>query len=125
MGYWTIGVGHLLGSSPRMSTITDDECDALYQFDVRLAEARVRSLVPQFLTLTDARQRALVNMSFNRGDHLTHSATILPAIQRAAVSGNELDWQQVPLAIAGSEWARQVKGRAVRIGQMLASGVDP
>src|SRR6185369_966543 len=124
MGYWTVGVGHLLGSSPRMSRITDDECDALLEYDIRLAEVRARSVVPDFLTMSDARQRALCNMSFNRGEHLARSTTIVPAIAKAAKSGLESDWQLVPAAIAGSEWAQQVKARAVRLGQMFATGTD-
>lgn len=123
-GFWTIGVGHLLGSSPRMSSITDDECDALYQWDIGWAEQLARTVVPQFDELADVRQRALVNMAFNRGDHLVHSTTILPAIKKAAASKLESDWTLLPGIIAASPWAKQVGARAVRLGRMLSTGTD-
>lgn len=118
LGYWTIGVGHLLGSSPRMSTITDEECDALLTVDIAEAEAAARRLVPSFDALTDERQRALVNMVLNRGEQrMRDSSRIMPAILDAATTG---DWSKVPEAIAGSQWAGQVGRRATRLGEMLA-----
>jgi lysozyme len=116
---YTIGVGHLLGTMPRMLDITDDECDALYFFDVRLAESIARSCVPGFGSLGDVRQRALVNMAFNRGGHMKDSKTITPAINAAAADG---DWDQVILAIAASPWAAEIGDRSTRLGQMLAMG---
>jgi len=123
-GYWTIGVGHLLGGSPRMSSITDDECDALLERDIQHAEKLARSLVPEFDTMADARQRALVNMAFNRGGHLASSTKILPAIRLAAQTQLETDWSQVPTSMAGSTWAKQVGARAARLGKMFATGLD-
>jgi GH24 family phage-related lysozyme (muramidase) len=116
---WTIGIGHLLGSSPRMSNITDDECDALYAFDARHAESIARSCVSAFDSLGDVRQRALVNMAFNRGNHMKESKTITPAINAAAADG---DWEPVELAIAASPWAAQIGDRATRISMMLVQG---
>ena len=120
-GLYTIGVGHLVGSIPRILDVTDAECDALYFFDVRIAEAIARSSVPAFDTLDDVRQRALVNMAFNRGGHMKESTTITPAINAAAADG---DWNQVTLAIAASPWAAEVGDRAERLAQMLAIGAE-
>lgn len=119
-GLWTIGVGHLLGHNQRMSNITFAEAQALLDLDISIAEALARKLVPEFDTLTDDRQRALVNMAFNRGNNLATSSTILPAIQAAAQSQNEADWAKVPDAIKGTQWATQVGARADRLGQMFA-----
>jgi len=122
---WTIGVGHLLGSSPRMSSITDAECDALLDYDIDTAVRLARSLlVIGFDDMTDARQRALVNMAFNRGNHLTQSTRIMPAVRLAAQTGRPSDWCGVERAIAGTPWAIQVGERAARLGQMFASGSD-
>lgn len=121
-GFWTIGVGHLLGSRQRMSDITEREALALLEVDIEDAEALARSLVDQFDNMNDARQRALVNMAFNRGSHLTTSAKILPAIQRAALSNSVVDWAAVRDAIDGTPWAQQVGKRAERLAAMFATG---
>lgn len=118
-GFYTIGVGHLIGAIPRILDLTDDECDALYFFDVRTAESLARSCVPAFDILGDVRQRALVNMAFNRGGHMKDSKTITPAINAAAADG---DWDQVTLAIAASPWAAQIGDRSTRISTMLVQG---
>lgn len=121
LGFWTIGVGHLLGSSPRMSSVTFAEAQALLDLDIGVAEALARGLVPEFDTMSDDRQRALVNLAFNRGNHLTTSTQILPAIQAAAQTQNEADWAKVPAAIKGTQWATQVGARADRLSAQFYS----
>lgn len=121
-GHWTVGVGHLLGSSPRMSSISPDECDALLERDIQHATALAADCVPLFSGLDEVRQRALVNMAFNRGGHMKDSTTITPAINAAAASG---DWSKVAQVIAASPWAAQVGIRAKRLSDMLANGTDP
>lgn len=126
-GYFTIGVGHLLGSSPRMSTITDEECDALLDVDIAEAVGVVRRVFSGTITdgwelAEDVRMRALVNMAFNRGEGgMRNSTTITPAI-RAAMKG-EGEWRNVANAIMASPWATQVGSRAVRLADMLQFGV--
>ena len=118
LGFWTIGVGHLLGGSPRMSTLTDDECEALLEWDIAKATDAARRLVPAFGTLSDERQRALVNMTFNRGEQRMRDSTkILPAILAASSGG---DWALVREAFAGSQWASQVGPRAARLAEQFA-----
>jgi len=126
LGLFTVGVGHLLGTLKRMDSITDDECDALLERDIDHAEKLARKVLDplDFDSMTDTRQRALVNMAFNRGQHLATSTKILPAIRLAVQTGNDLDWALVPQAMAGSTWAKQVGARAVRLGKMFATGED-
>jgi lysozyme len=123
-GFWTIGVGHLLGSECRMTKITDDECDALLNADITEAEELVKSCVPLYFLLDDVRQRALVNMAFNRGHHMCTSTTITPAIVRAARGGTTQteDWSAVAAAILKSPWAAQIGDRAKRLAYMLETG---
>jgi lysozyme len=118
-GYWTIGIGHLLGSSPRMTDITEAECTALYNFDISEAIDLARSIIPQFDTLDDVRQRALTNMAFNRGEHMKTSTTITPAIIKGVETGV---WTGLKSIIEASEWASQVGARALRLAQMLEDG---
>ena len=123
-GFWTIGVGHLLGDSPRMSSITEEECDALLSVDVWEAEAAARRIFPKFDEMNDVRQRAIVNMVFNRGEgRMRESSKITPAILKASESGRVEDWQAVRAAIEGSQWASQVKTRAEVLAGALADGI--
>lgn len=121
-GFFTIGIGHLLGGHPRMTLITVAEANALYDVDVFAAEILARQCVPMFDALSDVRQRALVNMAFNRGNHMRDSSTITPAINVAAQTGRSEDWAKVSVAIAGSPWAKQVGLRATRLAFMLETG---
>lgn len=120
---WTIGVGHLLGSSPRMSTITDDECDALLTRDIEIATQSLgRVFGFPLARLGGPRMRALVNMMFNRGEeHVRDSTTITPAIKLALATDN---WHPVKTAIEASPWAVQIKGRAVRLAKQFETGED-
>src|SRR5437899_3017380 len=72
-GQYTIGVGHFLGTIPRMFDLTTDEIDALLERDIEHATERARlfNVQPDFwLDRNEVRQRALVNMSFNLGERL-------------------------------------------------------
>jgi len=132
-GYWTIGVGHLLGTSPRMSSITDEECDALLRADV---EEAIRSLSNVFgekeilLGLNQPRMRAMVNMMFNRGEgRVRSSTTITPAIKRAlgimqTQPQNTEVWKAVSDAILASPWAAQIKSRGNRLAKQFETGED-
>jgi len=125
-GLWTIGVGHLLGGSPRMSSITDDECDTLLARDIEIAvEGLDRVFGQRLVTLDASRMRALVNMMFNRGEErVRHSTTITPAIKEVLASLTRSDWSKVSAAILASPWAAQIKGRGVRLAKQLETGVD-
>lgn len=115
LGYFTIGVGHLLGNSPRMTSITADEAKALYQWDVAQAEKLARGIFPNFGTLSDARQRALTNMAFNLGGRLQGFVRFIAAITAQ-------DWTTAGREMADSTWAKQVGQRAVRLRAMIESG---
>jgi GH24 family phage-related lysozyme (muramidase) len=125
-GFWTIGVGHLIGRTCRILAVTDAECDAFLAWDIQSAEA---ALVPVFGQMNRgascgaARYRALVNMAFNRGQkHMQESTTITPAIKVSLSSGGY--WDLVAIAISASPWAAQIGARAKRLAKQLATGID-
>jgi lysozyme len=130
-GFWTIGVGHLLGAWSRMNSITQAEAFALLTIDVATAESAVAAVFPEFRVcdcthgMCDGdrtRMRALVNMAFNRGESkMRASTTITPAIRQAIKDGN---WKPVSAAILASPWAAQIGKRADRLAQMLETGED-
>lgn len=124
--FWTIGVGHLLGSHPRMTVITEAECDALLEVDIQVAAGSLDRVLPGWRILDDVRQRALINMMFNRGEqHMRESTTITPALKVAIAADvdHDIAWNKVTSAIKMSPWAKQIGARADRLALMLEKGV--
>jgi lysozyme len=113
---WTIGVGHLLGSTPRMSSITKHESRALLEADIDEALGVAHVLVPKYSFFAEDRQRALVNMAFNLGMRLAEFKKFLAAL-------NAEDWNLAATEMMDSKWAGQVKDRAERLKQMILRGV--
>lgn len=118
VGLYTIGVGHLLGNTPRMLDITVGESAALLDRDIDNAEALAWSLVQnQEVWGNDVRSRAMVNMAFNLGNHLLTFKDFLVAV-------NASEWEHAAAEMLDSRWAKQVGARAERLAQMIASGVE-
>jgi len=138
-GFWTVGVGHLLGSTPRILSLTRAEAMAFLALDIAIAEQSVKDVfftksgltAPSWVLVDDVRQRALINMMFNRGEqHVRDSTTITPAIKAAlqaeVYNGFGLKpWEAVSDAILASPWAKQIGQRAVRLAQMFKTGETP
>ena len=121
LGFWTIGVGHLLGETKRMVLITEREALALLESDIIEAEEVVRNHVklvyPSGVASGEVRYRALVNMAFNLGNKLGQFKLFL-----AAMAGG--DWEEAGKHMLDSEWAKQVGARATRLKDMIVSGAD-
>lgn len=127
LGYWTIGVGHLLGKDARMTNISKAEAMALLDADITEATAVARKYAPELFSKLDGsffigekyswdvRARALVNMAFNLGDKLGQFKTFLGCIAKD-------DWDGAGAAMMKSLWAKQVGQRAVRLRQMIVNG---
>lgn len=115
LGYWTIGIGHYLGTEKRMSLITRAEADALLNADIDEAISLSYKLVP-YDDLGDldapARRRALVNMAFNLGPRLGQFKRFLASVKGQA-------WRQAAIDMMDSKWATQVGARAVRLSAMI------
>jgi GH24 family phage-related lysozyme (muramidase) len=140
-GHWTIGVGHLVEldpfrkiAVPRITLITEAECDALLVADVEIAALRLgRVFGDALLTgLNAPRYRALVNMMFNRGEaHVKESTTITPAIKTALADDrliHEINWSSqwpaVATAILESPWGKQIGDRGRRLAKQFELGID-
>ena len=115
VGLWTIGVGHLLGSSMRMEKITRSEAMALLESDIEDAVAIVKLAAPWLLVNEDARSRVLTNMAFNLGSRLV-------GFKKFLVSVNDHNWSQAATEMMQSKWATQVGDRAVRLRDMMLEG---
>lgn len=118
LGYWTIGVGHLLGAEQRMSQITPSEADALLDADINAAVDIVIKRVGQiqFEMIDDVRQRALINMAFNLGPKLLQFKRFLSSVDNR-------DWTSAAREMMESLWAKQVGLRAIRLRRMIETGI--
>lgn len=115
VGLWTIGVGHLLGETPRMTEITLAEAYALFEADINMAEMKARFHAGSAEN-EDVRWRVLVNMAFNLGDRLGQFKRFLGAIGVG-------DWTNASVYMLESKWAKQVGGRAIRLSRMMLTGL--
>ena len=115
LGYWTIGVGHLLGRTQRMSVLTPPELEALLAWDIKAAELALDSILPEWRDLDDVRQRALVNMAFNLGYRLHGFTKFLTSVRAK-------DWKNAAAEMMLSSWAVQVGKRAERLHKMIETG---
>lgn len=116
LGYWTIGVGHLLGAEQRMSRITFAEADALLQTDVAIASDTLVKIAPWYTSLDDVRQAALLNMTFNLGPKIGQFRHFLDALQAH-------DYDTAARQMLESLWAKQVSARAERLSAQIRTGV--
>src|SRR5579883_2831904 len=75
VGVWTIGYGHTGPDVHPGRTITKDEAEAILQADLAKHVAAVNRLV--HVDLTQGQFDALVDFSFNLGDHALAGSTLL------------------------------------------------
>ena len=115
LGNWTIGVGHLLGSEPRMSRITEAEAMALLDADIVAAKLTLHGITGDLL-IDPVRFEVLVNMAFNLGNRLGNFKKFLAAI-------NYKDYDTAAREMLDSVWAGQVGGRARRLADEIRTGV--
>jgi len=105
VGKLTIGVGRNLDDVG----ISQAEAEFLLEADIKRAVADLDRMLPWWKTLSEERQNALANMTFNMGiaTILTFTTT-LGLLQRG-------EYEKAAANLAMSKWARQVGPRATRI----------
>lgn len=110
-GFITIGIGVNLSEG-----LTYNEAMTLSAGRVARAERDARRALPSFDDLSEARKRALVNMSFNLGlPRLLGFKNMLAALAAH-------DYERAAAEALKSVWARQVGDRAQRIATMIREG---
>ena len=111
-GALTVGIGRNLDAVG----ISRDEAEYLLKNDIKRCETFLRDRFPWYDKLSEARQDVLISMVFNLGmsGFLKFNAMIT-----ALEQGNF--WKAAD-EMLNSLWAKQVKGRAIRLAQMMRSG---
>jgi lysozyme len=111
-GKQTIGIGHNLTDKGLSAVIRQ----MIYQEDFREADDALRTRLPWFAALDDARQGVLLNMCFNLGFEKLEG---FPKLLQAAAQG---DWETAANEMRDSLWAKEVGERAVRLEQQMRTG---
>tara|TARA_X000001382_G_scaffold111393_1_gene88277 strand:- start:877 stop:1287 length:411 start_codon:yes stop_codon:yes gene_type:complete len=108
----TIGVGRNVDDRG----ITDDESDYLLSNDIDLCVKELEGTFPWFQTLSDTRQRVMVNMCFNLGlSRLMGFRKFLAAMEAG-------EWGTAGVEMLDSKWARQVGPRSTRLRDLVLEG---
>lgn len=117
LGYWTIGVGRLIDKR-KGGGLSDEEIDYLLINDVKNKVRDLDKHLPWWRDLDPIRQRVMIDMAFNLGiAGLKGFKNTLKNIQ----TGN---YKAAKTGMLKSLWAKQVKGRAVRLANMMETGKD-
>ena len=94
----------------------DDEIDLMLTNDINQAIHDLDKYLPWWKTLSDVRQRALINCAFNLGIFgLLRFRNTLQFLKDGK-------YPEAASEILNSLWARQVGARAVRIADMIRNG---
>lgn len=119
LGYWTIGVGRLIDKR-KGGQLTDDEINYLLNNDITKRYEELKIKLPWFVKLTDARQRAVVNMAFQMGvEGLMGFKNSLLSLENALRTG---DYNKAADNFMKSKWAEQTPQRAKRVTDMIRKG---
>ena len=103
LGYWTIGVGHLIGNKIEDIKLSNNVVEALLEEDMEKAVNDAYVIFgEQFNSFSDARKCALIGLCFNLG--LTKFLNFKNTIK--AIKSN--NWEEASNHLRQSLWARQV-----------------
>jgi lysozyme len=111
-GKLTIGIGRNLDDRG----ITMGEATILLANDIAVVTQDLDRALPWWTTLSEVRQRVMVNMAFNLGiSRLLGFKNTLTLIKIAK-------YEDAAKEMLDSNWARQVGPRAIRLAKMMRDG---
>lgn len=113
LGIPSIGVGRNL----RDRGLRPDEIDFLLANDVHEVVEALQEAFPFYNNLNLVRQRVLIDMGFMGVSKLKKFKKMIAALKAG-------DYSRAADEMLKSKWAGQVKGRAVRLSRMMATGAD-
>lgn len=128
LGFWTIGVGHLLPrpKSPEWAgyTITKAESDRFFNDDWHYHISLVAQYAPWAMKFDEVRRYVVFDMTFNLGiepfdgDGFKDWPIFVEQLRAR-------NWAAAARNMRSTLWARQVKGRAERLARMIETGQWP
>ncbi len=117
LGYFTIGIGHLIDKRVG-GKISQDTIHHIFKEDIAEAVQQLDDNLFWWRSLDPVRQRALINLCFNMGINK------LLGFQNFLAHSQAGDYKKATEHLLDSKWARQVqKSRVERITQQWEYGV--
>lgn len=112
VGKLTIGYGRNLDDVG----ISKLEAEVLLDHDLHDVEMACRALFGWFDALSELRQRVVVEMAFNLG------IAGFSAFHKTIAAIEARDYELASRQMLASKWAKQVKGRAIRLAELMRDG---
>lgn len=117
LGFLTIGIGRLVDDRKLGSGLRPSEMDFMLANDIEDRTAALTKRLPWLYLLDDARQGALLNMSFQLGvEGLLGFKNTLELVRKGQFSDASAN-------MLLSLWARQTPNRAKRIAEQMKTGI--
>ncbi len=114
-GKMTIGVGRNLDDRG----VTKEEAMIMLTNDIESILAEMRTKVPGFNSLSQARRDVLASMAFNMG------VAGLMGFKNMLAAIHAKDWKLAASCMLASVWAKQVPSRAKELSAMMLTGEYP
>lgn len=122
LGWWSVGVGHCLGTKDKSEVpvamwagLGDAQVDALFDEDLRHANALLSLHLPWAATLPEPHLGVLQNMAFNLGTRLLQFGTFLSLMRARSYDAAAQDLLETAAA-------RELPARYGRLAQQLLTG---
>lgn len=118
LGYWTIGVGHLIDKR-KGGKLPDSIIDILLEHDIHEHRKEMLAALPWANQLDEVRQAVLTDMAFNLGvNGLLGFKNTLESVRLGL-------YHKAAGQMLQSKWATQVGQRANRLAVMMETGKWP
>jgi lysozyme len=115
LGYWTIGVGHLIDHR-KGGALPESIIDALLDYDIQEKRSHLDAALPWAAALDEVRYAVLLDMCFNLGiQGLLGFTHFLASVQDG-------QYELASAQMLQSKWATQVKSRATHLSDMMRTG---
>lgn len=117
LGFWTIGIGRLVDARKPGAGLRPKEMDYLLTNDIEDRVQQLTSRIPWFISLDEARQGVLLNMSFQLGvEGLMGFKNTLELVRQGK-------YVEAAAGMMQSKWATQTPERTKRLSDQMAAGV--
>lgn len=122
VGVWTIGYGHTGPEVKRGLVWTKEQAEAALIADIVDHNRRIHAALPWLSGLDPVRRRVLENMAFNLGVGSAATGKGLLGFKNTLEFVRTGQYQKAADGMLASKWAKQVKGRAIRLANEMRTG---